>query len=127
MPFVASVKNSFKELLTNRYLTVLSAVVFVLALGLVVFILATVRPHDIQQVVHATTFGVTRLYVNQWYYLYNFALFALIVAVLHVVLAIRLYVTKGHPLALLFAWMAVGIILFAWVDAFRVINILSAV
>ena len=124
---VDTIKTSFKALITNRYLTVLSGIVVLLALGLLVFILVGVHPRDIQQVVHATTFGVTRLYVNQWYYLYSFAVFGLLVAVIHVALAIKLYVSKGHPLALLFAWMGFGIIAFAWIDAFQVINILSAV
>jgi hypothetical protein len=122
-----SIKTSFKELLTNRYLTVLSGVILLLALGLVVYILAVVHPRDIQQVVHATTFGVTRLYVNQWYYMYAFALFGLLVAIIHIALAIKLYVTKGHPLALFCAWLGLGIIAFAWVDAFQVVNILSSV
>ncbi len=122
-----TIKTSFKELLTNRYLTVLSAIVLLMAIGLVIYISAVVHPRDIQQVVHATTFGVTRLYVNQWYYLYAFALFGLLVAVIHIALAIKLYVTKGHPLALFFAWLGFGIILFAWIDAFQVVNILSSV
>jgi hypothetical protein len=122
-----SIKTSFKELITNRYLTVLSAIVLLLAISLLVYILVVVHPRDIQQVVHATTFGVTRLYVNQWYYLYSFALFGLLVAVIHIALAIKLYISKGHPLALFFAWLGFGIIVFAWIDAFQVVNILSSV
>ena len=125
--FINTIKTSFKELLTNRYLTALSAVVLILALGLVVFMVVNIQPRDIQQVVHATTFGVTRLYVNQWYYLYSFAVFGLLVAVIHIALAIKLYISKGHPLAILFAWIGFGIIAFAWIDAFQIINILSSV
>ena len=124
---IDSIKTGFKELITNRYLTVLAGLVILLALVLLVFIIITVHPRDIQQVVHATTFGVTRLYVNQWYYLYGFAVFGLLVAVIHIALAIKLYISKGHPLALFFAWLGVGIIAFAWIDAFQLINILSSV
>ncbi len=121
------ITQGFKELITNRYLTVLSAVVVLLAIGLVTYMLVTVHPRDIQQVVHATTFGVTRLYVNQWYYLYSFAIFGVLVAIIHIALAIKLYVTKGHPLALFVAWLGFGIIAFAWIDASQVVNILSSV
>ena len=119
--------DAFKQLFTNRYLTVLAGITVLLAIGLVIYIASTVHPRDIQQVVHATSFGVTRLYVNQWYYLYGFAVFGLLTAFLHIALSIKLYVTKGHPLALFFAWLGVGIIVFAWISVFHVVNILSSV
>lgn len=122
-----TIKSSFKELITNRYLTVLSAATLLLAIGLVVYIIFSVHPRDIQQVTHGTVYGVTHLYVDQWYYLLSFAAFGVMTAVIHIALAIKLYISKGHPLALFFAWMAVGIILFAWLVAFRLVNILSAV
>lgn len=125
--FKETIKTSFKELLTNRYLTVLSIFVLILAIGLAIYVALSVKPQDIQQVAHATIYGGTHLYVQQWYYLFTFAVFAIIVAFLHIALAIKVYITKGHPLALLVAWIAVGIIIFAWITAFRLINILSAV
>lgn len=125
--FKTELIQSFKELITNRYLTVLSAGVVLLAIGLIIYMLVAVHPRDIQQVVHATTFGVTRLYVNQWYYLYSFAVFGILVAIIHIALSIKLYVTKGHPLALYLAWIGLGIIAFAWIDAVQVVNILSSV
>jgi len=125
--FKTELIQSLKELITNRYLTVLSAAVVLLAIGLVIYMLTAVHPRDIQQVVHATTFGVTRLYVNQWYYLYSFAIFGILVSIIHIALSIKLYITKGHPLALYFAWIGLGIIAFAWIDAVQVVNILSSV
>lgn len=122
-----TIVTSLKELFTNRYLTVLSAFVLLAAIGLAVYIALSVQPRDIQQVVHGTMYGVTHLYVDQWYYMLTFAAFGVVVAVLHIALAIKIYLLKGHPLALFIAWVAVGIILFAWIVAFRLINILSAV
>lgn len=121
------IKTAYKELITNRYLTVLSVIVLLAGFGLATYILIVVHPRDIQQVVHATTFGVTRLYVNQWYYLYSFAIYGILVAIIHVSLAIKLYVSKGHPLALFFAWLGLALIAFGWVDAYHIVNILSAV
>ena len=122
-----SIKTSFKELITNRYLTVLSIATILLAIGLVIYVAFSVQPRDIQQVTHGTIFGATHLYVNQWYYLYSFAAFGIITAIIHIALSIKLYITKGHPLALFFGWLAIGIILFAWLVAIRLVNILSAV
>ena len=125
--FKDTIVSSLKELLTNRYLTTLAGIVLLLAIGLVFYIAFSVQPRDIQQVTHGTIYGVTHLYVDHWYYLLSFAAFGILVAVLHIALAIKVYITKGHPLALFLGWMAVGIILFAWVTAVRLITILSAV
>jgi hypothetical protein len=122
-----TITQSFKELITNRYLTVLSIVTIVLALGLITYILLSVRASELQLVTHYTAFGVTHLYRSQWYYLYTFAGFALIVALLHVALSIKIYITKGHPLAIAFAWMGIGILLFAWITAFSIINVWSPI
>lgn len=122
-----TIKSSLKELTTNRYLTILSILVVVLAIGLTIYIALSVKPQDIQQVAHATIYGVTHLYVQQWYYLLAFAAFGIIVAFINIALAIKVYLMKGHPLALLLGWIAVGMIIFAWITAFRLINILSAV
>lgn len=122
-----TIKQSFKELITNRYLTVLTVITLVLALAFITYILLNVHPSELQLVTHYTAFGVTHLYRDQWYYLFVFGGFALLVAILHVTIAIKMYLTKGHPLAIMFAWMGIGIILFAWVTAFSIINVWSPV
>jgi hypothetical protein len=124
-------KNTFttalKELFTNRYLTTLSIVTVVLAIGYIIYILFAVRPGELQVVTHYTAYGVTHLYRDQWFYLLSFAVFALFVAFFHIVLSIKVFLTKGSPLAIMFAWFGVGIILFAWITSFWIINILSLV
>lgn len=114
-----------KELVTNRYLTVLSIILVLLTIGFVVYIGLTVRPSDLQLVTHYTAFGVTHLYRDQWFYLLSFAGFAVLAAFLHVALAIKMYITKGHPLAIALAWAGIGIIVFAWITAISIINVWS--
>ena len=122
-----TIKQSFKELITNRYLTVLTAVTLVLALSFVTYIFLSVHPSELQLVTHYTAYGVTHLYRDQWYYLFTFGGFAILMAFLHIAIAIKIFLTKGHPLAIMFAWMGIGIILFAWVTAFSIINVWSPV
>ena len=122
-----TIKQSLKELITNRYLTVLSVVTVLLALAFTTYILLSVHPSELQLVTHYTAYGVTHLYRSQWYYLFTFGGLALLVAFLHVTIAIKLYITKGHPLAIMFAWMGIGVIVFAWVTAFSIINVWSPV
>ncbi len=123
--FKNTIITSFKELTTNRYLTVLSIVTIALALAFVLYIFIAVRPSELQQVTHYTAFGVTHLYRDQWFYLLGFAGFALLVAFLHITIAIKLYITKGHPLAIMFAWLGIGILIFAWLTSIWLINILT--
>lgn len=122
-----TIKQSFKELITNRYLTTLAIVTIVLMMLFVAYILVAVRPSELQLVTHYTAYGVTHLYRDQWFYLLTFGLFAIIVAFLHISIAIKLYITKGHPLAIMFAWFGIGILIFAWVTSFSIINVWSPV
>lgn len=119
--------DSFKELITNRYLTILTGVMAVLTIGFIIYIAFTVRPSDLQLVTHYSAYGITHLYRDQWYYLLGFGAFAVLVAFFHTALSIKLYLAKGHPLALLVAWTGIAIILFAWATAIAIINVWSPV
>ena len=125
--FKNTIITSIKELFTNRYLTTLSIVTVALMIGFIIYISFTVHPSELQVVTHYTAFGVTHLYRDQWYYLLSFAVFAVLVAFLHIAISIKIYITKGHPLAIMFAWLGVGMIAFAWITSFWIINILSLV
>lgn len=119
--------QSLKELITNRYLTVLSIIIVLLAAALIIYISVKVHPSDLQLVTHYTAFGVTHLYRDQWFYLLSFIGFAILAAFLHIAIAIKLYLTKGHPLAIAFAWLGIGVLIFAWVTAMSIINVWSPV
>lgn len=123
--FKNAIITSYKELITNRYLTTLSIVLILLAVAFVLYIALAVRPSELQQVTHYTAFGVTHLYRDQWFYLLGFGAFAVIVAFLHITIAIKIYITKGHPLAIMFAWLGIGILIFAWLTSLWLINILT--
>ena len=125
--FVERITQSIKELFTNRYLTVLTIFTVLLAIAFVIYILIAVRPSELQLVTHYTAYGATHLYRTQWFYLLTFGLFGLLVAFFHTALAIKLYLTKGHPLAIMFAWLGIGILLFAWITSVSIINVWSPV
>ncbi|MFZ1301530.1 MAG: hypothetical protein WAQ27_03055 [Candidatus Microsaccharimonas sp.] len=120
-----TITHSFKELITNRYLTVLSIVTIVLAVAFVIYIGIAVRPSELQLVTHYTAYGVTHLYRDQWFYLLGFGAFSVVVAFLSIGISLKVYLTKGHPLAIMFAWFGVGIIVFAWLTSFSIINVWS--
>jgi len=120
-----TITHSFKELITNRYLTVLAAVTIILATAFVIYIGFVVRPSELQLVTHYTAYGVTHLYRDQWFYLLSFGGFAVIIALINIGMALKVFLTKGHPLAIMFAWFGVGIMVFAWLTSFSIINVWS--
>ncbi len=120
-----TITHSLKELITNRYLTVLSVVTVFLAIAFVIYIGVVVRPSELQLVTHYTAYGVTHLYRDQWFYLLTFGGFAVITALINTGIALKVYLTKGHPLAIMFAWFGIGIIVFAWLTSFSIINVWS--
>ena len=120
-----TITQSLKELITNRYLTVLSVITLILAIAFVIFIGVTVRPSELQLVTHYTAYGVTHLYRDQWFYLLSFGAFAIIIALINIAIALKVYLTKGHPLAIMFAWISIGIMVFAWLTSFSIINVWS--
>ena len=120
-----TITHSIKELITNRYLTVLSLVTVFLAIAFVIYIGIVVRPSELQLVTHYTAYGVTHLYRDQWFYLLSFGAFAVIVAFINIAIALKVFLTKGHPLAIMFAWFGVGIMVFAWLTSFSIINVWS--
>lgn len=122
-----TIKESFKALITNRYLTVLSLVTIILSFAFVIYIIFAVRPSELQLVTHYTAYGVTHLYRSQWYYLFTFGGIAILIAFLHISVAVKLFLIKGRPLAIMFAWMGIGVLIFAWVVAYSIINVWSPV
>lgn len=112
-------------LVANRYLLVLCSALFLLSFGFVIYIVFKVRPSDLQLVSHYSAFGVTHLYRDQWFYLLSFGLFGFFVALMHVILTVKLFMIKGHSLAIAFAWLGIVIMLLAWTTAFTVLNVWS--
>lgn len=117
------IKDALKELIVDRYLLVLVVLNLFLGLGLAIAIGLSIRPSELQLVTHYTAFGVTHLYRDQWYYLLVFVLFQLVVATLHSVLSVKLLLTKGHSLAVMFAWFGIGILLMGGITASAVLNV----
>jgi hypothetical protein len=120
-----TISHTFKELITNRYLTVLSGITVILAIAFVIYIGIVVRPSELQLVTHYTAYGITHLYRDQWFYLLSFGGFAVIIAFLNVAMSLKVFLTKGHPLAIMFAWFGIGIMVFAWLTSFSIINVWS--
>lgn len=123
----SKISDTFKILLSSRYLTVLSVFLLILTTFFVIYIAITVKPNDLQLVTHYTAFGATSLYRNYWWYLLSFAAFGLLLAFFHIAIAIKIFNIKGRDLAVGYLWLGVGLLIFAWITSFSIINVWSPV
>lgn len=112
-----------KQILTDRYLVVLLSFLILLTIAFMIYIGISVRPSELQTVTHYSAFGVRHLYTDQWFYLYAFGVFGLITALAHTALSIKIFIIKGRSLAIMLAWLGVGILVLGWITAYMVINV----
>lgn len=115
------IKESLKQLIADRYLLVLVSAMLLLAIILAIVIGLSIHSSDIQLISHYSAFGTTHLYTNQWFYLFVFVAFELIVAFLHAAIAIKLSIIRGRSVAIMFTWLGIGILLLGLITAFKVI------
>lgn len=115
--------QSFKELVADRYLLVLLSALIILALSFAIVIGLSIHPSERQLISHYSAFGITHFYFDQWFYLFTFMFFGIAVAVLHVIIAIKLLLIKGHSIAIMFAWFGIGIILFGWITSSTLLSL----
>lgn len=122
---IETLKTAFKQLFTSRYLTTMAIIIIALAIAYLIFVIVSVRPSELQVVTHYTAFGISRFYTDPWWYLLGFGLFGLVTAFFHIALAIKIYIAKGHPLAIMVLWFGIAILLFVWITSFYLINVRS--
>jgi len=117
------IKESLKQLITDRYLFVLVILMIFLALIASISIGFSIHSSARQLVSHYSAFGITHFYFDQWFYSLVFVAFELVVAVLHSIISVKLLIVKGHSLAILFAWFGIGIVLLGYATALTIVSL----
>lgn len=118
-------KSSLNKVLETRYLAVLLGVFFALCLTLLIYLIVSVQPSDLQVVVHYTSFGTTNFYRDQWHYLLTFIGFVVIIATMHPLITYKILINKGKELAIAFAWLGVVMVLISAALFYQVLKIAS--
>lgn len=116
-------KDSLKKLYADRYLLALVICMILLAISCVIIIGLNVHPRDLQLPSRYSAYGITHFYTSQWFYLLVFVIFGLISAAFHSAIAVKLLITKGHSLAIVYAWSGLGIIILGLITALSVLNV----
>lgn len=120
-----NIKENTKLILADRpYLTSVVALLLV-TLAIVVMGAFNIRPSELQIPVRYTSFGITNFYRDRWYYLLSLVLFAVVVAIMHILVSIRLYQAKGRDLAVSFIWLSVIVLIIASIFIFAVLRVAS--
>jgi hypothetical protein len=115
--------TSLKLILSDRLVTVM-LVLFILACGAYcIYVGVSLRPSDLQVAVHYTAFGGTSFYREKWYYLISFIMFGLILAVVHSILIVKLYVQERRQIAIMFAWLSFLLLFIAWMMTHSVLKV----
>jgi hypothetical protein len=117
------IKDSLKQFISSRYLLALSVLIVLLVIIFSVIMSLLIHPAEIQPISHYSAFGITNFYKDQWFYRYAFIIFEVIVGILHIAISIKLLQTKGRPMAILFLWFGVGIIIAGFITALRIFGL----
>lgn len=117
------IKNSFKQLIADRYILFLVVLMILLALIASILLGFSIHSSERQLVSHYSAFGITHFYFDKWFYALVFIAFELIVAALHTVIAVKLLLTKGRPLATMFVWFGIGMITVGYIMASTILGL----
>lgn len=115
--------TSLKLILSDRPITVMLVLFILACAAYCIYVGVSLRPSDLQVAVHYTAFGGTSFYREKWYYLISFILFGLILAVIHSILIVKLYVQERRQIAMLFAWFSFLLLLIAWIMTHSVLKV----
>jgi len=108
------IATTFKLIIADRAVAALMVGLVLLMALYVIYVGVSLRPSDLQIAVHYTAFGETTFYREKWYYLLSFIAFAVLVAIVHIVLAAKLYVEERRQLSIFFLWLSIFLLLIAW-------------
>ncbi len=117
--------SSFKTISQDRNLVGLIATFIFGCVVLLVYLAITIRPSDLQVVVHYTSFGNTNFYRDRWFYLLSFVIFVVLMATLHIVLTYKILQTKGRHIAMAFIWMSIVMVFISGSLFYQVLKIAS--
>lgn len=123
--YIKQFRKFIKSLAADKTLLIIYVVLFALAIFFATLLIVGIRSNELQLVSRYTAFGTTHLYRDQWFYQLLFPIFILTVAVIHIAMSKKSYETINRHMALLFAWLGVGMVIFAWITANSVLTVWS--
>lgn len=115
--------SSLKLLLSDRLLTFLTILLVLVCAAYCIYVGVSLRPSDLQVAVHYSAFGGTGFYRDKWYYLVSFIIFGSLIAIVHSILTVKLYVQGRRQIALLFISFGLLLIIIAWFITWSILKV----
>lgn len=115
--------KSLKQLVSDRPLFALVIVMLLQTVLFAIVVGLSIHYNGRQLISHYSAFGGTQFYLDQWFYLFVFVAFGLIVAAINIAISIKLLTIKGHALAVAYTWFSIGIILIGWIMASKILEL----
>jgi hypothetical protein len=123
-----TIQGLFKQIISSRQVFLAWLVLTLLTVGVIIYVALSIRPSEVQLVTHYSAFGVTHLYRNQWYYLLGFAVFAILTAIFHTAIALKLLkIHYSRMPAIYMLWLGVVVVLLCWITSSMVFNVWSTI
>lgn len=110
-----------KQLLSDRKFALVIGVIVALTLAFCLMMILSVQPRDIQVVNRYTDFGEAHYYRDRWYYLYSFAVMAIVMTITHILLIAKIHSLGRRVEAFLIGGLTVLLYIVAFAYAHQVI------
>jgi hypothetical protein len=107
------VKSIFLEAIKSRVFVALWVVILIQVISLITLVAINVHPSQLQIPVRFDAFSTTQYFRDQWFYLFNFILFGVVVLFTNGLISLKILEVKGRHLALGFLWFTVAILMIA--------------
>ena len=116
-------KDYVKKTLKDTWWVSLVVANIVLTIVVVLIIALSIQPKGAKVFTHYSAFSTTQLYSGYWYFLWNYAVLAVIVLVSHCLLALKLRHIERRDLSLALLWGTLGMTVLILIFARLMINI----
>lgn len=108
-----SIKPLLLEAIKSRIFVALWVVILLQTIALVILVAVNVHPSQLQVPVRFDTFSTTQYFRDQWFYLFNFIGFGVVMLSVNGLISLKILEVKGRHLALSFLWLTAAMLLIA--------------
>lgn len=103
--------HSFRKLLSDRAYSAALIVQGIIVLVIIIAGIVYIRPDEIKLPTSFSNYDERQYILGSWYYSINFLLFAVIVAVLHLMISAKLYHRNGRQVAIAYVYLGAIILM----------------
>jgi len=112
-----------KHVIEDKYFTISLLIFLLIVMTYLVITGFSIKPSERQVISHYSAFGMTHFYFDQWFYLFSFIFFGVLLTIFNSFIAIKIHLEKGRSLAMSYLVISIGIIFLCWSTASTVMSL----